>query len=258
MRKDGFGTYLRAEMFKVFHRPYPYLFLLVILAGEAALAVLLAAGLTSPGNPITFTDGAAILIMGLGMGLYCTLPVGDMVFSEQYRNNTLKNEVSFGLPRARIYLGKLTAACLTAVCLCAVMVIVYLGLCRALLPGEAAAGAEILQTVGYALLLSLPLWLGAQALAIALFFLLRSSTVAAITQVVIFLVLPEIWDLLANLVSPVFRQVGAVMLTAPFSEMLTGGGMEWAFFGKTLAIGACWFAAATAMGLLAFRRREIA
>ena len=93
MRKDGFLSYLRAEIFKVLHRPYTYIFLLVILALEAALVILLASNVTSV-NTITFSDGASILMMGLIVGLYCTIPVGDMVYSEQYKSNTLKNEVS--------------------------------------------------------------------------------------------------------------------------------------------------------------------
>ena len=254
MRKDGFLTYLRAEIFKVLHRPYTYIFLLVILALEALMTLLLASNVTSSVT-ITFIDGATILIKALSMGLYCAIVVGDMVYSEQYKSNTLKNEVSFGLPRARIYLGKLAASCLTAVCLCAVMVVFYLGLCRALLPGDPETNGLMLQVTGFCLLTALPLWLGGQALSIALFFLIRSSTVAAIAQVVIFLVLPQVWELLANLVSDRFWAVYSVMLTAPFARM--GGMPDWAFFGRTLAIGACWFFAATVVGMAGFRRREI-
>ena len=254
MRKDGFMPYLRAEIFKVLHRPYTYIFLLVILALEALMAILLSSNVTSSVT-ITFTDGAVILIKALTMGLYCAIVVGDMVYSEQYKNNTLKNEVSFGLPRVRIYLGKLAASCLTAVCLCAVMVVFYLGLCRALLPGDPETNGLILQVTGFCLLTALPLWLGGQALVIALYFLVRSSTVAAIAQVVIFLVLPQIWELLANLVSEHFWTVYSVMLTTPFARM--GGMPDWSFFGRTLAIGAGWFIAATVVGILGFRRREI-
>ena len=254
MRKDGFMPYLRAEIFKVLHRPYTYIFLLVILALEALMAILLSSNVTSSVT-ITFTDGAVILIKALTMGLYCAIVVGDMVYSEQYKNNTLKNEVSFGLPRTRIYLGKLAASCLTAVCLCAVLVVFYLGLCRVLLPGDPATNMLTLQVTGFCLLTSLPLWLGGQALVIALYFLIRSSTVAAIAQVLIFLVLPQIWELLANLVSEHFWTVYSVMLTTPFARM--GGMPDWSFFGRTLAIGAGWFIAATVVGILGFRRREL-
>ena len=173
-RRAGFFDYTRAELFKVLHRPYTYLFLAVMLAGEALLAALWASNVTSS-NTITFTDGAGILVMGLSMGLYCAIVTGDMVFSDQFKNNTLKNEVSFGLPRGRIYLGKLLAACITAVCLCAVMIVFYLGLCRVLLPGDPESNLATLKLVGYCLLVALPLWLGAQALVNLVFFLIKAG-----------------------------------------------------------------------------------
>ena len=238
MCNGSFLAYTRAELYKVLHRPYAYIFLAVMLVGEALLAALWASNVTS-GNTITFSDGAGILVLGLSMGLYCCIVTGDMVFSDQYKNNTLKNEVSFGLPRGRIYLGKLLASCVTAVCLCAVMVIFYLGLCRALLPGDPESNLITLQVVGYCLLVALPLWLGAQALTVALYFLVKSSTVAAIGAVMIFMALPQVWHLLASFASERFWAVYNVMLTAPF-EQLTGA-LDWAFFGRALAIGAGWF-----------------
>ena len=253
-RRAGFFDYTRAELFKVLHRPYTYLFLAVMLAGEALLAALWASNVTSS-NTITFTDGAGILVMGLSMGLYCAIVTGDMVFSDQFKNKTLKHEVSFGLPRGRIYLGKLLAACITAVCLCAVMIVFYLGLCRVLLPGDPESNLATLKLVGYCLLVALPLWLGAQALIIALFFLFKSSTLAAIAAVVVFLVLPQVWYLLANLASAFFWQVYGVMLTAPFEQMT--GAFDWAFCGRALAIGAGWFVISTVVGLVGFQRREI-
>ena len=99
------------------------------------------------------------------------------------------------------------------------------------------------------------LWLGAQALIIALFFLFKSSTLAAIAAVVVFLVLPQVWYLLANLASAFFWQVYGVMLTAPFEQMT--GAFDWAFCGRALAIGAGWFVISTAVGLVGFQRREI-
>ena len=246
--------YIRAELYKVTHRAYPYVFLLLMLAGET----LLAGGwvfTNAHGNRITFASGAGMVVMILSMGLYCTILVGDMVFSDQFRHNTLKNEVSFGLPRGRIYLGKLIVACVTAICLCAMVLIYYLGLCRLVLPGE-AGDLETLKAVALAVLAALPLWLGGQALMIALYFLLRSGTAAAIVGVVIFLAVPQVWYVLACTVSDVFWVLHGVMLSTPLDEINTVTAFG-PFLAKTAATGAGWFLAATAAGLIGFRRREI-
>ena len=48
-----------------------------------------------------------------------------MIFSEQYKYHTLKNEVSFGIPRTRIYLSRWAAVFLVMLLLYAVLVAVY-------------------------------------------------------------------------------------------------------------------------------------
>ena len=64
---------------------------------------------------MTFQNTAQMVALILSVGLYATLLTGDIVFSDQYKNNTLKNEVSYGVPRVRIYLGKLIVAILVAI-----------------------------------------------------------------------------------------------------------------------------------------------
>ena len=99
-------NYLAAECYKTFHRKYFYIVLAVCLGLE--LVLLGGCWLTlSWGNPnVTFSSTAVLVPFLLGMGLCAPLITGDIVFSDQYKHNTLKNEVSYGVPRARIYLGK--------------------------------------------------------------------------------------------------------------------------------------------------------
>ena len=75
--------------------------------------------------------------MLLSVGLYAPLITTDLVFSEQYKIGTLKNEISYGIPRSRIYLGKLVLEIAVAVLACALAVGLYLALCVPTLPLEA-------------------------------------------------------------------------------------------------------------------------
>ena len=116
-------NYLAAECYKVFHRKYFYLSLLVVLALEG-LIVWGSWFTWSNGNTgMDFYSAAITMVMLLSIGLYATILTGDMVFSEQYKYNTLKNEVAFGVPRWRIYLGKLTVATLVALVAAVVMTV---------------------------------------------------------------------------------------------------------------------------------------
>lgn len=247
--------YIRAEFYKAFHRKYTWIFLVLMLAG-AALMVGGWVYTNANGNQVDFYSGAGILVMMLSMGLYCTILTGDLVFSDQYKIGTMKNEVSFGVPRSRIYLGKLIVECVTALVLCAVILAFYIALCWIALPHDAGRDAQVLQTVGYTLLCALPLWLGGQALSNLMLFAFRSAVVATLVAVGVLGALPQVIKLLGMLVNEGFYKLYEVLLTSPL-EVVSGAVGDWAFFGRCCILGACWFAAATAVGLAIFRRREV-
>ena len=161
------ADYLRAECTKAFRRKYLYIALLVCLAGESLL--LLGSWLTySWGNTnISFHSTAVMVAAILSFGLYATLITGDIVFSDQYKHNTLKNEVSYGLPRGRIYLGKLLVSMLVALAACVVLIGFYLGGCWLLFPHDGSDGT-VWSLLGYCLAGAFPLWLGGQALVLSL------------------------------------------------------------------------------------------
>ena len=101
--------YLTAEWGRAVARPYFRAFLLVLLALAAGLPLLWRFGLGDMFQG-SFGDSLSLLTPFFTVGLYLAVVVADEVFSDQYKNDTLKNEVSFGLPRRRIYLGKLVTA----------------------------------------------------------------------------------------------------------------------------------------------------
>lgn len=152
-------NYIRAEFYKVFRRRYTWITLVVLLALEA----LMVAGwmfTNSHGNHVDFYTGAGMLCVMLALGFYATLLTCDMVFADQYKNGTMKNEVSFGIPRTRIYLGKFLVSLAVSLLFMAVMAAFYLGLCYLALFHDPEADAVAMQMVGYCLLTALPLWVG--------------------------------------------------------------------------------------------------
>lgn len=247
-------NYLRAELYKVLHRRYTYIFLIVVLA----LETLLVSGwvfTNSNGNHVDFYSGAVMVVMMFSVGLYATLITGDLVFSDQYKFNTLKNEVSYGLSRTRIYLGKLIMSCVVALVMCAIILVFYLGLCFLLLPHDAASGNP-LPVIGYCLAVALPLWLGCQALVTMLFFLFKSSNVASFVLVGVIAGAGQIFQLLGALVHQGFLLLYRVMLTTPLDAAPNMVG-DWGFCGQAWLIGLGWFVLSTAVGLWCFQRKEI-
>ena len=255
------GKYLLAEGYKLTRRSYLWLALLITGALELLLVVLFAA-LNGDVTNMTASVGLTVLLYLLPFGYYATAVTGDIVFSEQYKHNTLKNEVAYGLPRLRIYFGKLLASTLLALAACAVLVLWYGLLCGVLLPGDGAM-LNAWRTVGFGLLTALPVWLGAQSLYLTCFFVFRGSTAATLVGTGILAILGQALQLLYLLVSVRVPALGEVvlvlqdlLLTAPL-EGLIDDVWNWSRMGWAWAVGLGWCAATTAIGCWSFHRREI-
>lgn len=200
----------------------------------------------------------------LVLGLYFTVLAGDIVFAGQYKNGTLKNEVSFGLPRWRIYLGKMIAQMMTAVVMCFVMMVWYVALSALVLPADGTvSNYEALQEFGTLLLCALPVWLGTQSMVCACLFLIKGGTAAAITAVGIIALLPLGVELLGLLYGAypfgetmlkVYTWLPSSMLERVSFHVADG---DWAYAGKLCLTGGAWLVGSTALGLWRFTRKEI-
>ncbi|MFQ9917337.1 MAG: ABC transporter permease [Flavonifractor plautii] len=136
--------------YETFRRKYFYIILAVCLGLEAVLLWGYWTTWKWGNSNVDFYSTAIMVPFMLSIGLYATIVTGDIVFSEQYKNNTLKNEVSYGLSRGRIYLGKLLVSTGIAVLAAVVMMGFYLGLCWVLFPHTELDGMAW-QLIGYCL-----------------------------------------------------------------------------------------------------------
>ncbi len=253
--------YLRAECYKMLHRSYLWIALLIV-GGLELVLVLLWAWLNGDAVNMTASAGFTMVLYLLSAGYYATAITSDIVFSDQYKCNTLKNEVACGLPRTRIYLGKLFASCLLSIGACAVLLGWYALLCALLLPGDGAA-LEALKVLGFALLCAFPVWLGSQAFYLLCFFSIRGNTAATIVSVCIIALFGQMLTFLSLLVSlpapalaDALLAVRGLLLTTPL-ENITDAIWDWSRVGWAWAVGAGWCVGTTALGLWCFRRREI-
>lgn len=212
----------------------------------------------SHGGFVPLSGALYTLVMLLSVGLYAPLITTDLVFSEQYKIGTLKNEISYGIPRSRIYLGKLVLEIAVAVLACALAVGLYLALCVLTLPLEAdpdgmlmAETSRMWELVGRSLLSAFPLWLGAQGVAHLCFFLFRGGVVAPFAAVGVVAGIPGLLKLLGLLLNPLF-------LTALRRFTLVAPMDSWDYpIWECWLIGLGWLTVSTLLGLLLFQRREI-
>ena len=256
-------NYIRAEIYKLLRRPYTYITLGILLALEGLFASMFVFH-NSHSLPTPF-GGAIITLVEMGtIGFCICLLTGDIVFAGQYKNSTLKNEVSFGISRTQIYLGKLIAQTLLSIVYLLVMMAFFLGLCAVCLPMESGAGfysaSEALTIVGYFLAVGFPLWVGGQAVACMCQFLINGDMASSFVYVGIVFVLDGILELMALLIR---GGVGDILLKIcsylprPMLEGAKAVVGDWGYLGKAWIVGAFWVVVCTALGLYGFNRKEI-
>lgn len=255
-------NYLRAEFYKVFHRKYPYVCMLLLLACAAAMV----AGWTytnSNGNTVDFYTGGSTAVLMLSLGLYIVVLIGDMVFSDQYKHNTLKNEVSYGIPRTRIYLGKLLVEAVIGVVMAVLLVGFYeLLCCLFLLPSEPEQTRIAWLIIGYCLLNALPQWLGVLAMTNLCYFLIRSN-VAASFAVVGILAVPQMVISLLKAFTSFNEEAYYVfsLLESRLPQVIVENAPsvvgDWSYLAQSWILGVVWIAVSTAIGLAVFRKKEI-
>lgn len=257
-------NYIQAEFYKLFHRKYTYIVLGIFLALEG----LLAAGFAfhNAHSYATPFGGAIVMIVELGTIGFCVcLLTGDIVFAGQYKSSTLKNEVSFGLSRTRIYLGKFITQTLLSIAYLVVMMGFFIALCAVILPHGAEdlgfpSDRDALAIVGYFLAVGLPLWIGAQAAACMCQFLINGDLASSFAYVGIVLALDSILQIMGLLVR---GRTGDILLKIceylprPMLEGAKSVVGNWSYLSKAWVVGAFWVVACTAIGLYGFKRKEI-
>ncbi len=256
-------NYIRAETYKVLRRPYTYIALAVMLVLEG----IFAAGFAFHNSHSFATPfgGAIVSIVELGaVGFSMCLLTGDMVFAAQYKNSTLKNEVSFGISRTQIYLGKLIAQTLLSLVYLAIMMAFFIGLCAICLPIEGPAGffsaGDALIIVGYFLAAGIPLWIGGQAAMCMCLFLTNGEMTSSFLYVGIVFILDTFLSVtgllvqgwLGNLLVKVSEYFPRPMLDT--AKAVVGDPV---YLGQAWLVGAFWVTVCTAIGLYGFRRKEI-
>ena len=252
------ADYLSAELYKVVHRKYTWIALGLFL-GCVVLLTALWWATNSHGGFVPLSGALYTLVMLLSVGLYAPLITTDLVFSEQYKIGTLKNEISYGIPRSRIYLGKLVTAAGIGLVLAFLTLLVYAVLCRVLLPGAVGDWVQI-QTFLFRLLGALPLWMGALSLTVAAMFNLAHTIPMMVVVLgclgglssVLRMVMRTGVDWLARGAEMLYH----LLLTAPMDVMEVP---LWspAWLGWTWGVGLLWTLGAAAAGLALFARRDI-
>lgn len=244
-------NYIKAELWKALHHRITWGMTIFLVLCTALFGFLM--------NSANYAElvGAVSVTMLTGM---LVVPLLVQVVDGN-KGETLKNEISFGLNRGRIYNGKLLAGLLLGMALCVILVAGLLAICFPLLPHDSLEQERVsLGVLGFCLLGALPIWCGMLALCHAMAMAFPGAAVWMTAYYLVFFVGQPILAALSSLftggrVSPLLQAIlmPYTLLMPPYLS----GWLTWKYQLWCWGIGLGWGAASTAIGSLWFFRRDI-
>ena len=248
-------NYIKAELWKASQRLSLAMCTGVLLLLAGAYSVLMSGG--------SFVNLAASLILTPVTGMLLAPALVQLV--DGGGRETVKNELSFGLGRSTVYLGKLFAVLFLGYALCALVLGVCLGGGWVLFAHDDPQDERVLlAALAFALLGALPLWCSAASVCHMAAMNIRSAGVWVTLYYMMFFFGQPILVLLVNLfLDRTFSMEDGSFLQAvllPYSLTMPqylSGWLSWEYQRWCWGIGLGWTAGSTFLGMLAFRRQDV-
>lgn len=185
-------NYIKAELYRNFNRAYFWLFTLflsvlplifnIFLRIESQDNFLVNAGLTA------YIEG---VMVALSVPVFFVPIFNDMVTSEEYKNLTLRNVVTFGMNRTKIVLSKFLASTILAVTSLVIILTTFLG-SATILFGLGSNFPENIKVNTIKFLVAVVLWIAAMAVGTLLALMIKNNNIFAVVYVMVFAIFNQI------------------------------------------------------------------
>lgn len=238
---------IRADLYKAFHRVY----LLVFMAVLIAMAIFLNVAMARTNAPLEASFGLASAL--LMYPLFLISMFADIVTAEENKEHTLKNTISFGVPRSQLFLAKTVSTILVAFAVALVTVTAYLGCAFVMLRPQKDDISQVLIDLALRVGVAFLIYVAAAVLATLLATVIKRNAMFTFAYFGIIFVPVLVFKVL-NLLNPVFGRIQNGMLYMQ-SQVI-------AVVPQAQLLNSVWIALAhivvfTGLGLVLFRRQEI-
>jgi ABC-2 type transport system permease protein len=251
-------NYIKSELYRTTHRKYTY-----VLVGASSLLCILVnvlALLLMKDNPeINRLSMSDILMISTGlftMIYYAIIMIVDIVFSDEHKHQTLKNTVSFGINRTKIYLGKFISELIVAIISLAIVTTVLILSSYIFLGSDGATTVEALKNFGTKLFAVFPLWITGIAIANLLAFNIKNNNIFAFAYLGVVAVFPGIIGILTYY-KPVFVKIQSYLVSYNIKFIVTQDRILSEDIIKFYVLGIVYITLITVIGIISFRRKEI-
>lgn len=240
---------IKAEIYKNIHRPFLYVFTLIISAIILIVEILL-----SSENTTRMIVLSVVCPVGINFALML-IWLFSFGFSEEYKHGSLKNLVTSNISREKIYLGKVVVQIIVILLMGVIILGVFGGGFLLLQPGDGYSNDLLINEL-IKIISMLPIFLAGLSLYNLLIILTKRESIASCIYLGIFFLFSEfinllsktVWSKLAILNDYLFQTQTSIMknLLATNSEII-----------QAVLVGIITFIVFTALGALIFRRTEV-
>lgn len=245
-------NYIKAELYRCFNRLYFWVFTGCIAGLSLLINIILKMNHVKGMGLTTLTRQTASMVF---LPVFLVIILVDMVTSEEQKNITLRNVVTFGMSRTKMILSKIIS--------CIILMFIAAFIILAVCYGSGAAlfglGSDFPGTIGSDLMkmvISIPLWIAAISFGTLLALVFTNNTAFAFIYAGAFVVIKSILKLLTILVSDKFMKVHELLITTQLDKV---GSVTATSHDYVLAIvsGIVYTAIFIALSLVYFERKEV-
>lgn len=196
---------IKADLYKSFHRIYLYIFMAVLAAFAIFINSIAAANHAL--RESVFQDTLSLLIYPV----FFVVMFVDIMFGEENKEHTMKNTISFGISRVKIFITKIISAILAATAVAAVTLGVFYVCSLVLLKPGKGYTVALLSSLGLKIAIAILIYIAAIVVA-SFFSAFIKRNGLFIFSYYGFLIIPVLLFQLLSLVNPVFMDLKNSML----------------------------------------------
>ena len=254
-------NYLRAELYRNFHRKSLWVTMGSVIA--CILIGILCFQYMNTRIPATEVKIGLEMVFIVGISalmpyVYLMLVFTDISIGEEIKNNTIKNIISSGLSRGKIYVCKVIEASIFMI-LCSVATLVSTIVFGYLILG--IQQEELFSTMSVEFIkrgsVAILLYMGAIALGSLLALIIKQGTVASLMYIFLFLFLGKLFGLLGTFIHPIFTKMKPYLLSSQISLICQEQGVANSDIIMAGVIGIIYAVVLTIIGVVVIRKKDI-
>lgn len=244
-------NYIKGEFYRIFNRGYFWVFTGAIAGFGLLMNILLKINHVH----IQLTDIFGMGSQMLGVPVFLVIVFIDMVTAEEQKNLTMRNVISFGIPRSKFVLSKIIVTSILSFISALIIMLVIFG-SQAVLFGLGSNFPGNIPNDLLRMAAAIPLWTGAIAVGTFLALFFNNSTAFAFVYAGTFIIISKVIAILEMLVSHKFSHLNNVLITTQLGY-LTNKGITNHEIIFAATVGVIYTVIFTVISILYFERKEI-